>query len=329
MDRLKVGIIDSGIDTNNKVLMRFVRKGIYISNNGCENITFNDELGHGTAIADLITRDQNPDDVELYIYKTFAQNDNMDIETLKKSLTSALEDKVDILNCSFGTIDPTAQYELEETVNKLIKRGVVLVCSWNDEDYTTWPANFPGVLSIKGGTQKSQTEWIWEDNKRNHLIFRGTKQRVKWSDGKQLFISGSSFATALCTRTIVNVLLNDKLNLDYSSIQNYLKEHASDKIIVDLERSPIIKWNEFPYKVKKIGIYPFYKEAHSFIRFRKELPYEIEWVADFTRSKNYGKVTNEVMENCEEAISINKGLSENPGNVDTIVIQQYRQRWLV
>jgi len=231
-----------------------------------------------------------------------------------------LGDEIDVINCSLGSIDPAAQYELKEEVEKIIGKGIVMFCAWNDEDYTTWPANFEGVISVKSGEQKSQSEWVWEENKRNHVIFRGTKQRVKWKNNSRIFIGGSSFATALCTRKIVSGMVAGKLKPDYKEISNYLKVNASKVNKIDLEISTLINWNNFYNKIKKVGLYPFFKEMHGFVRFRNELLYEIAWISDFKLSRNVKKSTKEILENCDEEIVIQGGLPNETGDVDTLIV---------
>ncbi len=320
MKPLKIGIIDSGIDLSNAQLMQYVKKTIYVSNNGSVDKNANDEIGHGTAIADLITRGLTVDDIELYIYKIFSQDNNVEIELLKNALKQAINDKIQLLNCSLGTIDPSAKYELDSVVKDAVASGVVIISAWNDEDYTAWPANFEGVISVKSGDQKSQNEWYWEENKHNHVVFRGTKQRVKWKENSQLFIGGSSFAAALCTNNIALKIVNDDLKPEINDIEKYLEQNAVKRIKIDLVRSPLIRWNEFHKKIKKAGLYPFFKEMHGFVRFRQKLNYEIGWISDFKTSKNGNKSTKEILENCDEDIFINSGLPDNHKDIDTLIV---------
>lgn len=316
MSPLKVGIIDSGIDIENSSLMKYARKTVNIENSR----EVNDEIGHGTAIADLITRELEPDELELYIYKLFNKELNVDIKDFAKILELAIGDGIHIINCSLGTIDPSAKYELENIIREACDKGIIIISAWNDENYTTWPANFEGVISVKSGNQKSQTEWNWEKNKHSHFIFRGTEQRVRWKDKSQLFIGGSSFAAALCTRQISNEIIKNNLSLNFREIEKYLEDNAVEKIEINLERSPLIHWNKFHTKMKRVGLYPFFKEMHGFVRFRKNLNYEISWIADFSKSKNAAKNTKEILANCNEDIYINNGLPEDHDNVDTLIL---------
>lgn len=318
--QLKVGIVDSGIDTRNVRLMSFVDKGVFVRPESFDYANFRDQLGHGTACADLITRGFTPQDVRLYVYKIFGNENGVDIGLLRRALGLALEDKVDIINCSLGTIDPDAKYQLQGTADNVVKQGTVMVCAWNDEDYTTWPANFEGVISVKSGNQQSQEEWGWESNRKDHFIFRGTKQRVKWGDNSELFMGGSSFATALCTRAIVGKVVKREVEPGVSAVESFLKKDAAFRRSVSLDASPVIPWNRFQSKMKNVGLYPFYKEMHGFVRFRKELPYRISWVADIPHSKAAGRLTSEVMQNCDEEILIGSGLPSDHANIDTMIV---------
>jgi hypothetical protein len=319
-NELKLGIIDSGIDISNERLMRFVRKGINILDNGTTSVSIDDTIGHGTACIDLITRSVDDTQIGVYVYKIFDRERSVDVALLENALHSAIQDRVDILNCSIGTIDPGAQYRLQTYIESLLAQETVIVAAWNDEGYTTWPANFPGVISVKGGTQTGQSEWGWEENKKGHVIFRGKKQRGQWKNNKTIFIGGSSFATALCTREIIRQILRNRITKQNVSVESWLKNGAAFRHRIDLKPSSSIRWNDFPGKVKKIGIYPFNKEMHAFIRFRHALHYEIGWIADLKRSRNADRYTDMVMANCSERMQIRNGLPEDPDGIDTIVI---------
>ncbi len=313
---LRVGIIDSGIYEFNLKIMKYVKKISSLNND--EKII--DEIGHGTAIADLITRDLNTEEIELYIYKLFEKEFSAEVKYFERIIEMAIGDNVQILNCSLGTIDPTAKYELDSVIKKATDKGIIIITAWNDEGYTTYPANFERVISVKSGDQKSQTEWYWEKNKHPHYIFRGTKQRVNWKDGNQIFIGGSSIAAALCTRHISYEIIKNNLKLSFSEIEKHLQKNSKKKIEINLDRSPLIKWNCFNAKIKKVGLYPFNKEMHGFVRFRKNLNYDIGWIADLSKSKNAGKSTSEILLNCNEDIYINAGLPEDHYDIDTLII---------
>ncbi len=132
---LKIGIIDSGVDISNEHLARFIRKSVDITT---RSQMVDDEIGHGTACATLITRGFDPSDIELYVYKAFASDFGTEVGAFKESLLQAINDEVDVLNCSVGTIDPEARYELGETIELAQEKGIIIVCAWNDDDYTTW-----------------------------------------------------------------------------------------------------------------------------------------------------------------------------------------------
>lgn len=317
---LKIGIIDSGIDISNERLMQLVKRAINIENEEKSYASIDDKIGHGTACIDLITRNIDPSKVSFYIYKVFDKEMSVDINIFAKALQFAFKDGVDIINCSLGTVDPGAQYQLNKYIVSLLQKGTIIVSAWNDEGYTTWPANFPGVLSVKSGTQTSQSEWGWEDNKRGHVIFRGKKQRVQWKNNKTIFIGGSSFATALCIRMIVEQLIQNNIQKNYYSIESLFRNEAAFRKSVDLKPSSIILWNDFPEKVKRVGIYPFNKEMHAFVRFRKNLHYQIGWIADLKRSKTAGHYTNDILQNCNDSLLLQKGLPDDPGDIDTMIV---------
>lgn len=320
MKKIKVGIVDSGIDLSNNRLMGFVKKGISVDSSGNLINNFADSVGHGTGIADLITKNISEDFVELYIYKIFTDEIFTNTNIFSNILEIAAKDHLDLLNLSLGTVDLDAKYLLHPYIKKLSDDGIILIAAWNDENYTTWPANFQEVVSIKGTNIEKLDEWIFEQNDKEHFHFRGLPLRLDWIGGRKRFIGGSSFATAICTNNILKAIISGKISVNRSAAINYLKLNAIDEIISDLSASELIPWNYFYLKFKNVGLYPFYKEMHAFIRFRENLHFNISFISDFRLSKNAGKFTNEVLENCNERILINKGLPKDSGGADSLII---------
>lgn len=317
---LKVGVIDSGIEINKASLMKYVVGGYDVVRGKAGIEQCDDEIGHGTACADLITRAFEPGEIGVFVYKVCGAEIAVDIGTFGVALEKVLDDRVDVVNCSLGTIDPDAKYKLCKIVARCSSAGTILICAWNDEGYTTWPAAFDTAVAVKSGEQTDQNSWVWVSDKKSHVLFRGTKQRVQWKNGAQIFMGGSSFATPLCTRVVARALANGSVSKNPSSVFSYLEKNASSKNIVDLNQSPLIPWNTVHKRMKKVGIYPFFKETHGFVRFRKELPYDIAWIADFKHSKAAGKKTDEIIRNSSESFYVNAGLPNDSSGIDSLII---------
>ncbi|BBP87354.1 hypothetical protein BsIDN1_09720 [Bacillus safensis] len=90
---IKIAVIDSGIDVNHvdvSVIKRFDNKQ-----------TVMDSFGHGSAIAEIINK-KNNENIDFYDGNILDENGNTSVETLIKALDWCIENKVNLINMSFG-----------------------------------------------------------------------------------------------------------------------------------------------------------------------------------------------------------------------------------
>ncbi len=319
-DVLRIGLVDSGIDADTNRLSGFVSKGVDLTTDADNHNSYKDENGHGTACADLITRGLQPGEVSLFVYKVASQEISISHDLIKRAIRLAILDNIHILNCSFGSIAPHARHDLEGVVSEAVSAGMVLICAWNDDGYTTWPASFESVVSVKAGQQKSQTEWGWQEGKKNHVIFRGTKQRVRWSNNREVFMGGSSLATSLCTNVVAKQVLNESVICDVSSVLSFLEKQASYHLDYDPKQNTIIPWNNFHCKIGMAGLYPYSKEMEPFMRFRGNQPYKVGWIADTRLGRAGGKYLDEMIDESDERLLVHARLPSDTQGIDTLVV---------
>lgn len=146
---MKVLLIDSGI-TNHKALSSLK---IYPTGyNGQNHISdLEDNIGHGTAVAGLIVRNQLS--VELYVIKLFDDTFKCSANQLIDALHYVLEMKIrfDIINMSFGLThvdDFSELLELERVCKSLRDCGTILVAAYDNEGAISYPAFFHVFLVL-------------------------------------------------------------------------------------------------------------------------------------------------------------------------------------
>jgi uncharacterized NAD-dependent epimerase/dehydratase family protein len=317
--KINLGIIDSG--ATYELLSKYDFSSVTLRNFSNNKSEMFDEIGHGTAVLDTILKGIYTRNISLFVYKLFSDSISLqNSELLDSVFESAITDNIHLLNCSFGSINHDIKDELVEPFRKIVSKGTVIVSSFNDEGYSTYPALFDGVISVKSGEQKEFDTWFWEESDKDHFIFRGTKQRVKWTEGKSIFLGGSSLAAGLCTRQLLMHATENNLELTQPSVENFLKANSADKIKVSQSLNSLINWNSFFNKMNEVILYPFNKEMQPFVRYANNLPYKINWIGDHPRSKNINKNTTDLLSNCDIDFSIKNWLPENPGTSDTLII---------
>lgn len=102
--KIKLGIIDTGIDHGHTFITDYVVKEANVYNNAPSAI---DNNGHGTAVAGIIaglaqTSGIIPEYLEIYIIKAFDENGQGSLYDMQKAIKLAKEFELDVLNLSWG-----------------------------------------------------------------------------------------------------------------------------------------------------------------------------------------------------------------------------------
>jgi hypothetical protein len=149
--RIKVGVLDSGIDTSHPDLPSpaLYRSGSFSSR---------DLIGHGTHVAGVIAALTNNGvgvtgicDCELGIWKIFPDDDEyVDPLTYYRALGEIVSEKIDVVNLSIGGTFHS-KYEAGLFADA-IKQGVTVVAAMGNEfekgNPTSYPAAYDDVISV-------------------------------------------------------------------------------------------------------------------------------------------------------------------------------------
>jgi len=112
------------------------------------------------------------------------------------ALNWAINEKYDIINCSFGTASPEYIGRYKEIVDLAFCRNVWFISACNNFDFRTleYPGSFPTVLSTD---YAAMDDPLSIKRRRGHLVefvARGAQITVAWKNGTQRKVHGSSFA---------------------------------------------------------------------------------------------------------------------------------------
>lgn len=285
---MKVLLIDSGI-TNHKALSSLK---IYPTGyNGQNHISdLEDNIGHGTAVAGLIVRNQLS--VELYVIKLFDDTFKCSANQLIDALHYVLEMKIrfDIINMSFGLThvdDFSELLELERVCKSLRDCGTILVAAYDNEGAISYPAFFPCVLGVDSSPNvsgKSEIEYI--QSSCVNLRGFGCSQKVIWPNPDHTVISGNSFACANVTNKIITLL---KDSTPTTNIETMLKKISLTQYNFD-NSSPVEERPSWLDGAKAI-FFPFAKEIHSLLAYETELVFSVTNVFDL---KHFGRIGQNV-----------------------------------
>ncbi|WOD65645.1 S8 family serine peptidase (plasmid) [Niallia taxi] len=206
--KIKVAVLDSGIFPHDDLSGKITK-----ALNTFNNQPLEDEYGHGTAVAGIITANDNNNgitgvsqNIELYNVKVLDKNGKGKIENLIKGIEWCIAERVDIINISFGVqIDDR---QLKKTIDDAINKGIIIVAAaGNTYGFgVDFPAKYENVLSINSVNTKLKRTSSAAKGKIDFSA-PGDKIFSTSNDGKYEYFSGTSFSTAFATGIIARKLV--------------------------------------------------------------------------------------------------------------------------
>lgn len=277
---VKVAIIDSGIDVHDELNT----KGWVDFSDKVDGYKPTDNSGHGTSMAGVIAARVNgigfegiASESELYSVKVLDKENTASVSTIIKAIEWCIENKIDIINMSFGM----DQYSvvLAEEISKAFDNGILLIASaGNDAKKIQYPAAYPEVISV-GSIDKDLKESVFSKNQMVDLVAPGEEVQTTGFVGSYSITEGTSIAAAHVTgvaaaiksarkhvtnEMLKNVLLSSGIILkDGSHLVNYQNAVATIK-----DLSP-----------KKISVTKLQKEVANLAE-DKEAYVEGSWTKD-------------------------------------------------
>lgn len=288
--RVKIAIIDSGINCNHPLIQRckISSKSIAIHYQEArikKSNDINDNFGHGTAVCGILAK--LIPEAEFIVIKIF---DHADLQAEEEQLLTALEYvinevKCDIVHMSLGIVTYSAI--LHELCKKLVKQKVILISAYDNAGAISYPAAFPEVIGVDSDIRC--TRWddflVIEGENDNITVYaKGGNHRLAWSDPQYIISQGSSFSSAYVTAYIAKML---SVGIEEKSIIYKLKKKAKKQRKIEKIDSPQL--TSIPFTIHHAVIYPYNKEMHSLVNYAKNLDFKIDAVCDSKYTGRIGK----------------------------------------
>ena len=230
---VKIAIIDSGVHINHPDLILNIESPLDLTQNA---ISMSDSLGHGTAIAGIISANKNningikgiASDCRIIPIKVIRNaGDRPQLETnILKAIQHSIDMKVDIINISLDLTDIVTQ-PVRELINSAAVKGIIMIGSAGDlDELTELGVTFPGsdsnFISI-GASNKDFTKSII-DRKPLHLNFLGGLKdfwTLSNTSEKYRTVRGSSFCAAFISGACALLIERNKtVNLAHPLSRN-------------------------------------------------------------------------------------------------------------
>jgi subtilisin family serine protease len=142
--RVRIGILDSGVHAAHPHVGG-IAGGITISPDGL-TAAYEDRLGHGTAVAALIHH-VNPQ-AELVAVKIFDSKLATSLPTVIRAIDWCLEQEIDVINLSLGTLNTGHRAAFEFAVEKTRSAGSVIVSALEINGTAALPGSLKEVIGV-------------------------------------------------------------------------------------------------------------------------------------------------------------------------------------
>lgn len=225
--RIKIGVIDTGVDFSHPDLKQSLGRGINLLN---RSTMPHDDNGHGTHIAGTIAAANQLHGMigvaprsTIYPVKAFDHNGSAFVSDIIMGIDWCVRNRMDIINMSFGM--KTRSKSLLNAVNNAYNAGVIIIASSGNDGKrksVDYPARYPQTISV-GATNKLRR--IAQFSNRGTFIdiyAPGDKILSSWLRGKYNEMSGTSMATSHVSGAVA-LLLAHRPGLSPGEIKSILK----------------------------------------------------------------------------------------------------------
>lgn len=202
---LEVAVLDDGVNTfmlshlSNRVKNYTIWKGHVFK---CSTET---EITHGTICASFIASLQYK--IKITSIKVKEHDFEGHINNLVSALKYCCKKDVDLINLSVGSINDVDALFLNEPIQQLVDKGIIIVAAVCNSGVRTYPASMPGVLSVE---HTNNEECIITYNGKSYIL-NIAFPHLQRLFGKDIhFQKCNSYYTALITQKIANIMICEK-----------------------------------------------------------------------------------------------------------------------
>ena len=210
---VRVAIIDSGIYADHPDLYGKVANQY----NAVDGAYLGDVTGHGTAIAGIITANDNnigvvgvSQSIAIYSVNVVDETERVSQQAFVRGINWAINQGVDIINISLGFSRATD--ELKDVIEQAIMQGIIVIsASGNTQGMNAlFPARFKCVISV-GAVDERNAIISTSAVGKIDFVAPGENILTLTHDGGYSLFHGSSFATAFVTGIVADYLSQNEV----------------------------------------------------------------------------------------------------------------------
>lgn len=206
---VRVGVVDSGIDTEHPELAGKIKASYQAVNEGGQIVfkesTSGDQAGHGTACAGIIS--SVAPDVEITSIKVLGPTGSGTGEMFLMGVDFAIKQKLQVVNLSLGTTKRDFWMPMRELLDKAYRERVMLVAAANNLPQLSSPSIFSSSLvSVVKHAETDPFNFGFQYGEVIELVAPGVQVETTWPGGGRRQMTGNSFAAPYVTGLIALLL---------------------------------------------------------------------------------------------------------------------------
>jgi subtilisin len=228
--RVKVGVIDTGVDFGHPDLRHSLERGINLIH---RMALPQDDNGHGTHISGTIAAANELQGMIgvapraiIHPVKAFDYNGTAFVSDIILGIEWCVRNQMDVVNMSFGM--KTISKSLLNAVNNAYRSGVLIVASSGNDGRKgdiDYPARYNQTIAVGATNQQRRIATFTNRSSLIDIYAPGDRVVSAWLRGKYREVSGTSMATSHVTGAVA-LLLALKPGLTPSQIKSIIKKSA-------------------------------------------------------------------------------------------------------
>lgn len=228
--RVKVGVIDTGVDFGHPDLRHALSRGINLLHRA---MLPHDDNGHGTHIAGTISAANASRGMigvaprtEIHPVKAFDANGTAYVSDIILGIDWCVHHGMDVVNMSFGM--PNRSEALLKAVESAYRSGVLIVASSGNDGKKgriDFPAAFGHTIAVGALDRRGKIARFTNRSAAVDIFAPGAKVESAWPGARRRVMSGTSMATSHVTGAVA-LLLSAKPGLSPGRIKDILKRSA-------------------------------------------------------------------------------------------------------
>ncbi|MFC5529078.1 S8 family peptidase [Cohnella yongneupensis] len=226
-NRVKVGVIDTGVDFGHPDLRHSLERGINLLH---RMELPQDDNGHGTHIAGTIAAANQHQGMigvapraQIHPIKAFDYNGTAYVSDIILGIEWCVRNGIDVVNMSFGM--KTRSRSLYAAVNSAFRSGVLIVASSGNDGRNgsiDYPARYSHTIAVGATTRQGRIAGFTNRSGLIDVYAPGERIVSAWLRGKHREMSGTSMATSHVTGAVA-LLLALKPRLLPGQIKNIIQ----------------------------------------------------------------------------------------------------------